>query len=75
MDAPRICSATISPLPKTPFEPMPRVFVAFEGGESKELFSFYPDEISFSPDDFIGLTEAEAHQLRHDRDVAFLRKW
>jgi hypothetical protein len=52
---------------------MPKVAVTFEDGTSKDLFSFYPDEISFSESEFIGLTEEEARKLRHDRDVAYLR--
>ena len=55
------------------FDPMPKVTVTFADGEVKELFSFYPDEISFTESEFIGLTEAEAHELRHRKDVAYLR--
>lgn len=49
------------------------VTVVFEDGTQKELFHFYPDEISFSPREFIGLTEEEAYQLRRNRDIAYLQ--
>ena len=45
----------------------------FDDGERKELFSFYPDEIMFDEGELVGLTEREAHQLRHTKDVAYLR--
>ena len=32
----------------------------------------YPDEISFHASEFIGLTEQEAHALRHRKDVAYV---
>jgi hypothetical protein len=53
--------------------PMPEVFVTLENGVETRLFSFYPDEISFASAEFVGLTEAEAHQLRHKKDIAYLR--
>ena len=55
------------------FDPMPEVVVTFEDGSTKNLFQFYPDEISFRASDFIGLTEQQAMELRHSRDVTFLQ--
>lgn len=70
----KIVSCTIGPYPKGWSDlTMPKVRATFEDGTEKVLFSFYPDEIDFSESEFIGLTEAEARKLRHDRDVAFLR--
>lgn len=37
------------------------------------LFTFYRDELAFTADELVGLTEAEAHQLRHDKDVRYLQ--
>lgn len=42
-------------------------------GSTRKLFSFYVDELSFSDSELIGLTEAQAHELRHSKDVAYLR--
>jgi hypothetical protein len=42
-------------------------------GSELKLFEFYPDEIQFRADEFVGLTVVQAHQLHHDRDVAWLR--
>lgn len=54
-------------------DPMPTVVATFDDGERKELFSFYPDEISFGEGELVGLTEREAYELRHAKDVAYLR--
>jgi hypothetical protein len=39
----------------------------------KMLFSYYPDELVFSPCEFIGLTETAAEQMFHRRDIAYLQ--
>lgn len=49
------------------------LYAGFDNGKEDKLFSFYIDELTFDESDLIGLTEDEAHQLRHQRDVAFLR--
>ena len=71
---PKITQCSIGPYPRGLFDPtMPKVRVTFEDGSEKELFRFYPDELSFRESEFIGLTEVEARALRHRRDVAYLR--
>jgi hypothetical protein len=52
---------------------MPKVTATFDNGKRKVLFSFYPDEISFSVGEFIGLTAQEAYSLHHKKDVAYMR--
>jgi len=69
----KIVSATIGPMPRSMFDPMPKVTVTFEDGTEKVLFMFFPDEIMFYSHEFVGLTESEAMELRHKRDVAYLR--
>jgi hypothetical protein len=69
----KIISANIGPYPATIFEPSPMVSVTFENGTKKDLFFFYPDELSFTESEFIGLTEEEARALFHQKDVAYLR--
>ena len=49
------------------------VYAEFEDGTRKKLFTFFSDEINFSEDEFIGLTEEEAGKLRFNKDVAYLR--
>ena len=50
---------------------MPEVIVTVEGqDEEQKLFSYYPDELSFHPSEFIGLTVEEAHP--EDRVAGFL---
>jgi hypothetical protein len=68
-----ITQARITALPKTLSDPMPTVFVTTGDGKEQELFTYYPDEISFAESEFIGLTLQQANDLRHKKDVAFLR--
>jgi hypothetical protein len=67
----KITSARITRLPVALFDPMPEVWATFEDGVERRLFSYYPDEISFSPGEFIGLTEAQATRLKFEKD----RRW
>jgi hypothetical protein len=69
----KITSATISALPKGFLDPMPKITATFEDGSTKELFEFYPDEISFREDEFVGLTEIQARDLKRQKDTAYLR--
>ena len=53
---------------------MPQVWVTYENEEEEEmLFDYYPDEISFTPGEFVGLTRDQALRLRTKKDVAYLR--
>lgn len=60
-------------MPKSIFDPMPEVIVTLEDGSTRNLFSYYPDEISFTENEFVGLTVAQAFELRHRKDVAYLQ--
>lgn len=61
------------PMPQGMFDPMPEVRVVLNNGEEKILFTFYPDEISFSETEFIGLTEESARKLKFDKDIRYLQ--
>jgi hypothetical protein len=74
---PVIIEARIDPLPR-PMpagmnDPMPRVHAPLSNRECVTLFEFYPDEIQFHPDEFVGKTVDEAKQLKVIKDVAYLR--
>lgn len=70
----KIVSARITAMPQGLFDPMPKVMVVLEGETQEQtLFEYYPDEISFTAGEFVGLTVAEGHALKHKKDVAFLR--
>ena len=77
--APRSVRVEFTPPPRPKplgfFDRMPVVTAEFSDGTRKELFSFYPDEIGFENEggELIGLTEQEAHALRHKKDVEYLR--
>jgi hypothetical protein len=69
----KIVCAKISKMPVALTDPMPQVEVIFDDGTTCSLFSYYPDEISFTPGEFIGLTKGQALALRHRKDVAYLQ--
>lgn len=69
----KIIDCHITKMPKSLFDPMPEVHVTYENGDKEMLFSYYPDEISFSSNEFIGLTRDQALSLRHGKDVRFLQ--
>lgn len=56
-------------------DPMPRVLATFDDGARKELFDFYPDEITFDEGELVGLTEEKRkpRALRQAKDIAYLR--
>ena len=73
-DTRKITCVKITARPKSLFDPMPKVMVRLDGGDEwHELFEFYPDEIDFTTAELDGLTVAEAHQLKHKKDVAYLQ--
>lgn len=60
--------------PKTMFDGAAKVMATVEGVEGERLlFSFFHDELSFSEDELKGLTVKAARELRHKRDVEYLR--
>ncbi len=44
------------------------VWVKHKKGDWNLLFTFYPDEISFDADEFVGLSDKKALDLRKERD-------
>jgi hypothetical protein len=69
----KIVSARITDMPRNFFDPLPQVWVTYEGGKEQMLFEYYPDEISFRTDEFIGLTRSEAVHLKFRKDKAYLQ--
>lgn len=49
------------------------VYATFEDGTNKLLFIFFSDELTFTEQEFVGLTEAQAHALHYQRDLAYLQ--
>lgn len=52
---------------------MRTVTATFDNGMRRDLFSFSPDEIMFSEDEVVGLTEQEADELRRLKNLTFLQ--
>lgn len=69
----KIVSARITAMPVGICDPLPAVFATFEGGAEKKLFDYFPDELSFTPKEFVGLTEAQAHDLKSQKDRSYLK--
>jgi hypothetical protein len=71
--APIIKSARITEMPKSLFDPMPKVIVTDSNGAETTLFEYYPDEISFTESEFIGLTLEQGRRLKFEKDRNYLR--
>ena len=69
----KIVSARITAMPKSFFDDMPKVYVTLENSIEEFLFDYYPDEISFRPQEFVGLTISEAKTLKYKKDIAYLK--
>jgi hypothetical protein len=73
----KIISARITkmprPMPEGMFDPMPEVHVTTADGKEHYLFQYYPDEISFTEKEFVGLTLDEARGLKFKKDKAYLQ--
>ena len=70
---PRIVSVKISSMPVEIADPLPDVVATFDDGSVKRLFDYFPDEISFLPTEFVGLTEDEARALKATKDAVYLK--
>lgn len=68
----KIVSVRITEQPKSLFDAMPKVYATFTDGKERFLFNYYPDEISFTEKELIGLTEEGAHSLKAKKDSEFL---
>lgn len=68
-----IVSARITPLPTRISDPMPRVMVTDAHGQETFLFEYYPNEISFTEAEFVGLSIEQARKLKYQKDRAYLR--
>lgn len=44
-----------------------------DGSVDDRLATYYPDELSFNEDEFIGLTKKEALDLMFQKDLEYLR--
>jgi len=62
------------PMPEGMFDDMPSVIVIYDDGRKETLFSFYPDEITFTASEFKGLTRMQAHELHQSKHKNHLLK-
>ena len=68
----KVISSRITEQPKSLFDPMPQVWVTMENGQEEFLFDYYPDEISFTPNEFVGLTIEECRHIKFVKDKKYL---
>ena len=69
----KIISARITAMPTSFFDSMPKVYVTLDNNTEEFLFEYYPDEISFTKNEFIGLTMDEARHLKFNKDKRYLQ--
>jgi len=69
----KIISADVGKMPEKMTDPMPQLTASLEDGTRTVLFTYYPDELTFLPEEFIGLTVEEGKELKRIKDVAYLR--
>ena len=69
----KVTRARITAMPRSMFDPMPEVYVTTQDGVEHRLWSYYPDEISFTENEFVGLTLDAARNLKFQKDRAYLR--
>lgn len=50
-----------------------KVVATMEDGSEHIAFSYFADELNFTPDQFVGKTLDEARQIHHQADVAYHR--
>jgi hypothetical protein len=68
---PTIINAVVT-LPES-FGKMARVNVLMSDGTTPYLFDYYSEEISFTDEELVGLTERQAHDLKGLKDSAYLK--
>ena len=49
------------------------VYVTYHNDKTEKIFSYYPDELTFSSDEFLGLTKEQALELYYNRDKQYLQ--
>lgn len=74
---PKIIKCEIGPYPRPMpvgiSDPMPEVKVQLSNGEEHTLFKFYPDEITITESELIGLSIEQAKRLKFEKDVRYLQ--
>ena len=69
-----VVSARITPVPATLGDPLPEVWVTLEDGTETKAFDYYPDELIFTAEEFIGLTLEECRTFKFGRDRSYLQR-
>jgi hypothetical protein len=72
-NTPRVIKCRITEQPKSFFDPLPKVIITLDNGTEECVFDYYPDEISFTPSEFVGLTIEECRHLKFKKDKHFLQ--
>ena len=50
-----------------------KIYVTYEDNSTEKIYIYYPDELTFSENEFIGLTREEAQLLCYQKDLDYLK--
>ena len=48
------------------------VHVTYDDKSEEDIFTYYPDELSFSETELIGLTGPQARELHYRKDITYI---
>lgn len=68
----KVVSAKIENVKKGKFFCITNVIATFDDGHTEKIFDYYPDEISFTPDEFVGKTREQCFELFCKKDKEYL---
>ena len=68
-----VVSARITAMPRQLGDPLPEAWVTLEDGTETKAFDFYPDEITFTAEELVGLTLEECRVFKFGRDRSYLQ--
>lgn len=70
----KIVSVVITPSDRKVSRYEAEVHATMEDGSTNvPVFKFFDDELSFTPDEFVGKTIAEAREMKRRKDIEYLQ--
>lgn len=73
MAEPTITKAVITPSDRDKRRYQAAVEADFDDGQHVVVLTYYDDELFFTADEFVGLTQREVRELFMEKDMAYLR--
>lgn len=69
-----VVSARITAGPRQLGDPLPEAWLTLEDGIETKAFDFYPDEVTFTAAELVGLTLEECRALKLAKDRSYLQR-